>query len=40
MNFDTFQGYFRAFRLDEVKIIGKDVKLDDECRWHWAEKGM
>ena len=31
MNFDMFQGYFRAFRLDEVKIIGKDVTLDGEC---------
>lgn len=31
MNFDMFQGYFKEIRLDEIKIIGKDVVLDGEC---------
>lgn len=31
MNYNAFQTYLEIFRLDEVKVIGKDVMLDDVC---------
>ena len=30
MNYDMFQSYREVFRLDEVRIIGKDVCINDE----------
>ncbi len=31
MNYEVFQTYLKIFRFDEVKVIGKDVMLDDTC---------